>query len=33
MDKTKEIILEIENAEKISFEQNFRIVLLDIPVR
>ncbi len=27
MDKTKEIILEIENAEKISFEQNFRIVL------
>ena len=26
MDKTTEIILEIENAERISFEQSFKIV-------
>ena len=26
MDKTTEIILEIENVERISFEQSFRIV-------
>ena len=25
MDKTTEIILEIENAERISFEQSFKI--------